>query len=388
MNEIAGFEDGAEPSARAGLRTAVTGMLAVVGNNARAALRLFRNLSGEIEILRLIMMKYPVFAGVLPSSPRFPLKFVSPGYLARGLSVAERKDCFLHHYNRLGEALPNTLLRRILHDRVSIFEVREGESVYRVTAHLSRARHGDTEGELCLGLELNGEAIYILSFSIVPGRIVNSEAREVLLLARIQGTKGKYGSIRQATKAMKDIAPASLLMASLQGFAEAFDVSEIAGVSATRQSIYTEDLAERFREAYDDFFTNLGAVASPEGFYRCPVPLPEKPLTEVKRGHKLRTREKRAIKRIIADAVCRYFRQCWRRSDDAAREDSSSLEQAVELPIQLEFQDAGLKELRTQSAGEDAGRPDAGSPDAGSPDAGSPFEGELWSSPARPRKTG
>ena len=87
------------------------------------------------------------------------------------------------------------------------------------------------------------------------------------------------------------------------------------GVSALRQANYHEDCAGVFRKSYDDFFRNLGAVLGPENLYSCPVPIPEKPLQEVKRGHKLRTKEKRAFKREVASAV-RLFFQVNRRTGD------------------------------------------------------------------------
>ena len=131
--------------------------------------------------------------------------------------------------------------------------------------------------------------------------------------------KGKYKLIRDATKTMNDIAPASLLLAALQGFAEAFGISEFVGVSAVRQSAYTEERTEVFRKSYDEFFLNVGAVLGPDNLFRCPIPIPEKPLQEIKRGHKLRTKEKRAFKRDIAAAVHRFFKMNQRMRKERTR---------------------------------------------------------------------
>jgi len=292
----------------------------------RVALRVLGNLSCQMEILRLL--KYPVLAEMLPCNPRFPIKFAADDYLARDLSVAERKSCFMHHYVRLLGALPDRMLRLIFHRSVSIFEMREGESVYRVIIHLSMP--WDKEGELSLTLERNGIGIYVISFSIVPGSIVNSEAPEVLLISRVQGMKGKYKMIQEATKVMSDVNPASCLVAALQGFAEAFGICEIVAVSAVRQSAYSEDQAEMFRKAYDEFFYTVGAVLGSDNFFHCPVPIPEKPIQEVKRGHKLRTKEKRAFKREVSDAVLRFFQRNWRASGARSRAERTS-----DLPVQM-----------------------------------------------------
>ena len=270
---------------------------------ARVALRILGHLPCQIEVLRL--MKHPVFAQVLPFNPRFAIKFAADDYLVRDLSVAERKTCFIHHYTRLRSLLSGSMLRQILHRSVCVFELPDGESVYRVMAHLSR--RWDKEGELSLDLELDGVGIYVISFSIVPGSIVKSEAAEVILISRMQGMKGKYGLIQQATKTMNDVAPAWFLLAVLQGFAEAFGIREIVAVSAMRQPAGGENCEEEFRKSYDDFFNSLGVVMGPEKLFRCPVPIPERPLQDIKRGHKLRTKEKRAFKREVADVVRHFF---------------------------------------------------------------------------------
>ena len=144
--------------------------------------------------------------------------------------------------------------------------------------------------------------------------------------------KGKYDRIQRATKVMSDVAPASFLLAALQGFAEALGIVEIVGVSALRQSNYHEEFAAVFRKSYDDFFNNLGAVLGSENLFTCPVPIPEKPLQDVKPGHKLRTKEKRAFKREVADAVSRFFQMNRRAGDEQL-----PFEQPYEVPAQLRF---------------------------------------------------
>ncbi len=292
----------------------------------RAALRVMGNLGCQLEILRLI--RHPLLAEVLPLNPRFAIKFAADDYLAKGLSVADRTGCFLHHYNRLLSALPDRLLRQILHRSVPIFQIRQGDHLFRVMAHLSRP--WDKEGELSFDLELDGIGIYVLSFSIVPGPLVNSAAPEVVLISRLQGMKGKYGFIQRATKTMNDVAPASFLLAALQGFAESFGISEIVGVSAVRQSGYSADYAEVLHKSYDGFFLSVGAVLEVDNLFRRPIPVPEKPLQEIKRGHKLRTKEKRALKRDVADTVRRFFNVNRR-----LREERLRLDRQANVPIRL-----------------------------------------------------
>jgi len=294
---------------------------------ARVALRVFGNLPCQFEVLRLV--RNSVLKEVLPLNPRFAIKYAADDYLAKDLSVAERKACFIHHYKRLLGALPDRMLRRILHRSVPIFEIHEEDgNVFRVMMHLSRP--WDKEGELSLELELNGVGIYVVSFSVVPGTVVNSEAPEVILISRLQGMKGKFNLIQRATKTMSDVAPAAFLLSALEGFAEAFDIPEIVGVSALRQAAYTDEYGETFRKSYDDFFISIGAELGRGNFFTCPVPLPEKPIQEIKRGHKLRTKEKRAFRRDVSDTVHRFF-QVNRRM----KVERSPLERTSDIPVRL-----------------------------------------------------
>ena len=116
-----------------------------------------------------------------------------------------------------------------------------------------------------------------------------------------------YSQIAAATKALHDVAPGALLLAALQGLGDAFGISEIAAVSAARQSAYSEDSAAAFQHAYDNFFAEAGMAHQATGFYRASIPLQGKPLACIKRGHKLRTREKRAFKQQIQATCASYF---------------------------------------------------------------------------------
>jgi uncharacterized protein VirK/YbjX len=256
------------------------------------------------EVLRLLL-RFPPYTEFLFSNPGFACKYLTHIYLVRGFTVAERAACFLHHYRRLHSALPDSLLRQILREDVEIHEITESANRFVLT--MGKSRPGFLEGELSLHLRVDGKIVYVLSFTIVPGWVVKSQAGEILLISRLQGVKGAYPPISYATKTLHDVAPGALLFAALQGIAGAFGIGEIAAVSGVMQSYYSEDYAAAFKEAYDDFFTELGISKSAAGFFRVPLPLQEKPLTFIKHGHKIRTREKRAFKQQIQLACAGFF---------------------------------------------------------------------------------
>jgi uncharacterized protein VirK/YbjX len=257
-------------------------------------------------VLRLIATVAP-YSELLHSNPRFAFKFLTDGYLARGFSVRESAACFLHHYNRLQQLLPDDLLRDILGEEVTLHQFPDCDDRIALTLGLSRPY--DHEGELTLRLRVDGEIVFVLAFTLVPGRVVGSELPEALLITRLQGIRGCYKQIALATRAMREVAPGRLLLHALQGVADAFGVRAVAAVCADRQTSYKEDCALEFREAYDNTFINLGLARTDKGFFLSAVPIPQKPLASIKRSHRARTIRRRAFKRQVQLACAAFFQQ-------------------------------------------------------------------------------
>jgi len=239
--------------------------------------------------------------------PKFPFRYLHRDYLAHGLAAAKRASSFLHHYQRLSASLSAGLLNQILRRGFTLHEAQQGGSHYRIELGMSRDIYW--EGEMSLNLEVNGVVVFILSFSIVPGSVVGLEAPDALLITRLQGVKGRHPEIHEATKNMHEVAPPALLVAALQGVAGALEIRNLAGIQSTRQSAHCEGLSTSFKEAYDDFFSELGATLNSANFFLSAIPVQEKPLAFVTNGHKSRTRRKRAFKQQVANAVCRLLRE-------------------------------------------------------------------------------
>lgn len=262
---------------------------------------------GTHRRLLRFLLGIPAYAEFVFSCPSFTFKYLTKNYLVKDFTLADRVSCFLHHYKRLHMALPDSLLRLILQQDVVLLEICEGAHRFSITLGLSRPY--DEEGELSIDLCVNDKIVSVLAFTIVPGSVVHSPAAEILLISRLQGIKGAYPSISLATRTLHDVAPNAMLLAALQGVADAFGITEIVAVSAARQSCYSEKFAASFIEAYDDFFTELRIPKNADGFYSTPVPIQGKPLTSIKHGHKLRTKEKRAFKQQIRVDCAAFFEE-------------------------------------------------------------------------------
>lgn len=256
------------------------------------------------EVLTLIA-GVPLYSTMVQGDPRFAYKFLTDDYLARGFSISERASCFIHHYKRLRDHFPSRLLRQIMHDEVTLHDLLDVDSRFALTMGLSHPY--DNEGELSLRLRVEGDIVFVLSFTIVPGWVVNSQAAEAILITRLQGIKGCYRQISDATRALHDVGPAQLLLSALQGVSAAFGICAIAAVSADRQTSYKKAADRDFKQAYDHFFAGLGLLKSAAGFFSSEVPIDQKPLKSIKRGHKLRTKEKRAFKHRIQMDCAAFF---------------------------------------------------------------------------------
>jgi uncharacterized protein VirK/YbjX len=300
------------PASTKGLLLRVLSLLSLPGESrpltiiAMVLWRGLGNLRHCLEVIRLA--KHPQFAEIVKNNPKFAFKFLFSDYLARGLTVSERASSLLHHYRYLEAKLSDQSFRQFL-DRNVLLHQFGGGGGSRIALTLGSSRLYNKEGEASLNLLVDGASVYLLSFTIIPGWVVKSAVSDSLLITRIQGVKGCYDHVSFATKTLHDVAPCALLLAALQGIADAFGIVEIAGVCATRQPCYTAETAVEFKLAYDDFFAELGIAKNASGFFLSQVPIVEKPLALIKRGHKLRKKEKRAFKRQVAEDVCRLLQE-------------------------------------------------------------------------------
>lgn len=276
---------------------------------AGALWRVATNIRRHRRILRVLRL--PEYACLAQDEARFPFKYLTRGYLSWNLTVAERAACFERHYLRLHEMLSGAFLLSILKRDETVLVLEDGENRYEITIGLPRDH--DKEGELSLNLVANGQIIYILSFTIVPGSTVRSAAEDVFLISRLQGVKGFLKQVQSATRALYDVAPAALLVAALQGLGDAMNIGEIACIRAQDQHSYSAEHDRPFRANYDDFFVELGARKNEAEVYLTRIPLPEKSMLQVKQGHKLRTRKKREFKHEVAGKAEAWARGMSRR---------------------------------------------------------------------------
>lgn len=265
---------------------------------------LLTNIGTQREILRLLRLR--PFAGIVQVNPELPFKYLIPDYLVRGLTVTERASCFLHHYKRMHSALPEEVLRKIMEGEVILYKIAKDGNSFAMTIGMSRYPF-EKEGELSLYLQVDGKKVFNLSFNIVPGWVVKSEAPEALLISQLQGIPGCNSQIRLARRALNDYSPRTLLLAALQGIADAIGIGEIVAVCAMRQRSYENGCPSILKSGYDDFFVQLGMVKTVDGFYSSPIPIQGKPLASFKPRARSRARKRRANRQQIRLACADFL---------------------------------------------------------------------------------
>jgi hypothetical protein len=266
--------------------------------------RLITNIDMLREILGLLRLR--PFNEIVQDNPGLAFKYVIPNYLARGFTVTERASCFLHHHRRMYAALPERVLRQVLQGDVTFYEISDGSNCFAMTIGLPRPPF-DKEGELSLSLKVDGKTIFNLSFIIIPGWVVKSKVAEILLITRLQGTQGCLPQFKLVRKGLQEYSPRKLLLAALQGIADAFGIGELEAVCAANQRSYGRTRTAIFESGYDDFFAKAGMVKTAAGFYSSPVPIEGRPLALFKGRNRTRARKRRAIRQQIQSACTAFL---------------------------------------------------------------------------------
>lgn len=268
---------------------------------ARIVWSAIRNIRPQIEICRILSQ--PGLKAAASRHPVFPFKYLSTLYLVRGLTARERARCFLHHYRYIQERLGNGIVSESLLRDTPLIELHEAGHTCVITM-APPSEDALWEGELALTLWFDGAPLYSLQFAVVPGSVLQSQEKDVIVILRIQGVKGRFDEIRAATRIMRDVAPPALLVAALIGISNAWGIRLLGGISASSQ-FSRDHCSPALARTYDEFFSSLGASRVSAEFFVIPLPLKEKAIEEITNGHKARTRKKRLLKEMISDEVCR-----------------------------------------------------------------------------------
>jgi uncharacterized protein VirK/YbjX len=121
--------------------------------------------------------------------------------------------------------------------------------------------------------------------------------QDILFVGGSQGAKNKFEFIKHATKSNSDISPQATVVTVLRALAIKLGIKNIVCTSAKNQCALNKTGDFDFHASiYDALWESSGAIPMDSGDFLLPAASAEKPLTEIKQGHRIRTRRKRQFK--------------------------------------------------------------------------------------------
>jgi uncharacterized protein VirK/YbjX len=261
----------------------------------------FRVVSGHISIITLF--SNPCVKPLLSNSLLTTKYFQS--YLVKTFKKSDRRESLRCHYEYLIEHMNDAFFQNLIIGQERLWRKEIDGSIYTVS--LDHCLDWPAEGDLKLVFAQNMYALCEVTFSIIPGKCVGSTAAHVLLIANVQGALGQINKIRQATKACNRITPPHLLVKAAESIATALQVSRIVGVSNDQHLWKTDRWSPDFAFDYDQFWESFPSARLISGLYEIFIPIPEKPLEDVKSNQRRRAMRKRELSAEISIAVYTAF---------------------------------------------------------------------------------
>lgn len=247
-------------------------------------------------------------------------KYLRRRYLFSSLSVTDGLAIIQYHYQTVSDKVASNFFPRLINEQPQIWEAQtdEGHFGIRLTFpyDLKRPeRMHDHEGDLMLLFEFDRKPIYIICMTIVPGEVAQrnfnlATAGDVIFIGRVQGVPGKFAEVRTATKTLNDITPSRLLINATEAIARVFGADLLICVSNAEQlSKFQEEEDLEYYFDYDNFWGDVGAHRTGNGFFCIERDAAEKPIEEIRQKHRSRTRAKRNFRKSVVDVTEQNLRR-------------------------------------------------------------------------------
>jgi uncharacterized protein VirK/YbjX len=252
------------------------------------------------------VLNHPSIRPFIKRYPSVVTKYFG-NYLAKRFSTNKnsRRVILKFHYQHLIKHVTDDFFVKMLEHEIVLWDEEIDGNNYTIS--LSPNVKVPKEGDLRLALYQNRTLIYALSFTVVPGRLINSAADQVLLVANLQGARGELERIRVATKACDGVMPPYLLMTAAGSIASALATNIIAGVSNKEHVLPLEIRPPEFSFDYDVFWETFTFQRGPVGIYEISVPFTERHLGQISHDRRHRAKRKRQFKQRVAVRVSATF---------------------------------------------------------------------------------
>lgn len=184
-------------------------------------------------------------------------------YLSTRLSVAQRADVLINHYNTVQALGLETLAQRAMHEPQLLFEGRT-KSDELFALHLCAAFDGHREGEWCLRLSFKGEILFVLNLDLQQ-----DDAGLRMIVGRLQGSASEQARelVRLATREFHACRPATLLVTAARQLAQVLGCFEVLLVSNRDRIALNPWRRWHISSDYDQTWIEMGARPGENGFF-------------------------------------------------------------------------------------------------------------------------
>ncbi len=242
-------------------------------------------------------------------------------YLATGLTARQRLAAAIVHYRHESQTFDDHYLERVYRGGGLVLW-REDKAGVSYDIRLVPGKDVSQEGALSIIFQVDGACVCILSYSLVPTRMLLDGApaetedgplsESILFLTRKHLSRD-HSYQAHFNKAFDRTTPAHLCFGALTGLALAQGHRHVFGIDPGRHPAFSYTYKEAFISAYTDFWTSMaGRKISPYG-YLVDLPIRLTPLGDLEPAKRKRAMARRAhidaAQRSAQDAVTAYLRQ-------------------------------------------------------------------------------
>jgi uncharacterized protein VirK/YbjX len=233
-------------------------------------------------------------------------------YLARFLSIEQKRQCLSFHYEYVLRKATSKSARGLLVGKEMVWEKHKEGHIFGI--HLTPSSLTDREGELVFNFVLDGQIVYLLTFSIAPAAPFDGTQDTVVFVGGLQGRPGKASEIRLVSKLNDEINAASALFLALKALANCWQINRIVAISAKYQISHDADIyADQRSKIYDAFWKDAGGFASSDLFFTLDASFHRAASDPVSGAHKSRTRRKRVLKEALKKELDERFSRAFER---------------------------------------------------------------------------
>ena len=205
-----------------------------------------------------------------------------------------RRDIILFHQNTVEKYFKGNIIK----NNAVIWRDEINGNICDITVGISLNNY--IESELELSLRLNGTKIYYLSCMISSGLSFAINESKVIFIGRVQGVVNQKDKITLFTKLCDGVAPITILFAVIQTIAVTVNAKALCGLKAPNHP-YANNTGMMMN--YDKMWSYMASSCENDEYHVLPLPIVQKPLSDIVRQHRRRARKRREFKDRVARIV-------------------------------------------------------------------------------------